>query len=207
MPVTIARRSVECISKHPPIVRTIPDMIHCINFLALIACIALAFEVPSEKICPSKSQVTFFWASDQETSRYSKDLEEAWRNPWLFRFRIRNNTDSPIRMIDPKAYRLYPHPWIVRIDGESSNIWPGGLICAPSFTEKDIITIPPGKSRPFTVSWTRLTYSMRNIGKGKHRLSLRYHYEQSANRRREAAERDITEISTGWTRPLTIEIL
>ena len=56
---------------------------------------------------------------------------------------IKNTTKDTIYFVNPEAYKIFPHPWIISINGKDASFWPGDIMCAPSFTTRDIIKLAP----------------------------------------------------------------
>lgn len=69
----------------------------------------------------------------------------------VFLCTIKNNSKDTIYFVNPEAYKIFPHPWTISINGKDASFWPGSIMCAPSFATSDIIKLAPQDtiSKPF----------------------------------------------------------
>ncbi len=66
---------------------------------------------------------------------------------------VKNISSDTVYFVDPQAYKIFPHPWSIAINGIKAEFWPGSIMCAPPFTKEDIIKLAPGDTISKAFEW------------------------------------------------------
>lgn len=118
---------------------------------------------------------------------------------------ITNTTDSILRLVSPNAYRISPHPWIVKMNGKSAHQWPGDFMCAPSFTEENKLTLKAHQQINVTFTWHTFIANFEQ-SPGLKKFRLKYHLMEAAvvNRYVKDIQKDLKEIESDWSNEISV---
>ena len=118
---------------------------------------------------------------------------------------ITNTTDSSLTVVSPNAFRIYPHPWMIEMNGRSARQWSGDIMCAPNFTEKDKLTIKPNQDISVTFQWHTFIKNFEQTP-GVKRFRLKYHLLEGdeVSRHVNDIQKDLKEIESDWSNEISL---
>jgi hypothetical protein len=88
---------------------------------------------------------------------------------------IKNNSHDTIYFVNPQAYKIFPHPWTISINGKAANFWPGDMRCAPSFATRDIIKLAPQDTISKQFDWHTFVSNFSKKA-GTYKAKVKYNY-------------------------------
>jgi len=111
---------------------------------------------------------------------------------------IKNNSAQTIWIVNPKAYKIFPHPWSISINGQEARFWSGDPRCAPSFNKSDIIEIHPGDIIKRSFTWH---YFVGNFTRapGNYTAKVRYNYSPGATFTRGQSPNKLSNVRSNWS--------
>jgi hypothetical protein len=119
---------------------------------------------------------------------------------------IKNNTDETIFFVNPEAYKIFPQPWIICIDGVDSNLWSGDPTCAPSFSEEDIITLRPKETINRTFDWHTFVPNFSKTP-GDYSAKIKYEYIGRDTWTMGADKKSLTDLKTSYSNSVKFKII
>jgi hypothetical protein len=151
-----------------------------------------------------KESVILVIADNQDLTYQLPENDEDWFD-MKFSFTIQNQGPSDIMIVSPNCYKIFPHPWIIKLDSKVANKWSGSPMCAPSFEESAKIQIKSGESKEFEMYWSYFTESFTRKA-GKHELSIKYEIKLDSTSTMGANVNNLSELETEWSNTIEIEI-
>jgi hypothetical protein len=119
---------------------------------------------------------------------------------------IKNNSNDTIYFVNPAAYKIFPHPWTISINGREANFWPGDTRCAPSFAPRDIIKLAPQDSIGKRFDWDIF---VANFSKktGTYIARVKYNYLGNQSRTMGADGSILTDLISNYSNTVTFKIV
>jgi hypothetical protein len=118
---------------------------------------------------------------------------------------VRNNSSDTIYFVNPEAYRIFPHPWSISINGKEAEFWPGSIMCAPMFTEEDVIKLAPHSVVVTPFNWHTFVQNFsRKVG--RYSAKIRYRYLAKQTSIMADFETNLTDIKTEYSNDVTFRI-
>jgi hypothetical protein len=119
---------------------------------------------------------------------------------------IKNNSSDTIYFVDPKSYKIFPHPWTISINGKDAEFWPGSITCAPSFDQTNIIKIAPKATIVTSFDWhTFVTNFTKNVG--TYSAKVKYNYVGDKTWTMGADKTNLSDTETKYSNIVTFKII
>jgi len=124
----------------------------------------------------------------------------------IFICSIKNNSDDTLYFVDPEAYKIFPHPWIISVNGVGSRFWPGDIGCAPSFSSKDIVKLATHSFITKQFDWN--IYHV-NFSKdtGTYSAKVRYNYNDTNTFTVGVSKKPLTNLKSEYSNSVTFKIV
>lgn len=118
---------------------------------------------------------------------------------------VKNISNDTVYFVDPQAYKIFPHPWSISINGANAEFWPGSIMCAPSFTEEDIIKLAPGETVSKQFEWHTFVENFTRKP-GTYKAKVRYSYSPKKTGTMGADTKHISLIETSYSNEVLFKI-
>jgi hypothetical protein len=119
---------------------------------------------------------------------------------------IKNNTDETIYFVNPEAYKIFPQPWIISVNGVDSNFWSGDPTCAPSFKKEDIIRLGPKETVTRNFDWHTFVPNFSRTP-GDYAAKIKYVYINSNTWTMGASKKSLTDLRTDYSNTVKYKIV
>lgn len=118
---------------------------------------------------------------------------------------IKNNSTDTIYFVNPAAYKIFPHPWTISVNGKDARFWPGDIMCAPSFTTRDIIKLAPQATIIKQFEWHTF---VSNFSKqtGTHKAKVKYNFLGSKTWTMGANKILLSNLKSNYSNEITFKI-
>ncbi len=150
---------------------------------------------------------------DKPQLRVTIALEKMVSSPSSDLFRvicmIENIGDKAIRVVEPTAYSIEPHPWIQKLENNETRFWSGSEICATYFTQDLIVELKPNEKRQYQLPFGTLSISKnKNIEYSK--LAVRYSFNRKGTKLTKTMDKvsfkKASELESSWSNEIAIPI-
>lgn len=119
---------------------------------------------------------------------------------------ITNLSTQAISIVNPQAYKIFPHPWVISVNDIAARFWPGSLTCAPPFTKEDIIVLQPGASVNKAFTWHLYVQNFAR-DPGIYKAKVRYNYTADGTYTMGVSNKPITALLSDWSNEVTFCIV
>jgi hypothetical protein len=119
---------------------------------------------------------------------------------------IKNNSSDTIYFVNPEAYKIFPHPWTISINGKDANFWPGDIMCAPSFKKEDIIKLAPKDTISKQFDWHTFVANF-SQKKGTYKAKVKYSFLDSKTSTMGADKTLLTDLKSNYSNEVTFKIV
>ncbi len=132
----------------------------------------------------------------------------------LLRCRLKNVGTEPLWVVLPSAYKIFPHPYEIRVNKSVARLWSGSLMCAPAFTRYDMRLLGPGEECEGEASWNCFVENFTNgfgpFGPepkpGVYRFALRYRFSRADTFVVGASIDELLDLNTAWSNDVEVEL-
>lgn len=119
---------------------------------------------------------------------------------------ITNNTHKTIYIADPESYSIFPHPWIIQINGVDAHFWSGDPTCAPDFSQENIIELEPNETIEKEFDWHLFVVNFSKIP-GNYTAKMKYHNIKMNTWTTGADPNKLTQLKTLYSNSVNFEIV
>ena len=119
---------------------------------------------------------------------------------------VKNNSSDTIYFVHPVAYKIFPHPWTICINGEDAGFWSGDIMCAPAFSKEDILCLPPRQAMTVSFDWHEF---VSNFTKriGTYQAKIKYNFIGSKTSTMGVSDSILTDLQSGFSNSVTFKII
>ncbi len=119
---------------------------------------------------------------------------------------IKNNGNDTIYFVNPEAYKIFPHPWTISINGSDAKFWSGDIRCAPSFTTRDIIKLAPQDTISKQFDWhTFVSNFSQQVG--TYKAKVKYNFIGDKTWTMGADKKLLSDLKSNYSNEITFKIV
>lgn len=119
---------------------------------------------------------------------------------------IKNNSKDTMYFVNPEAYKIFPHPWTISINGKDASFWPGDIECAPSFKTRDIIKLAPKDTISKLFGW-HIFVSNFSQQAGTYKAKVKYNFLGSKTWTMGADKALLSDLKSNYSNEVTFKIV
>jgi hypothetical protein len=119
---------------------------------------------------------------------------------------IKNNSKDTIYFVNPEAYKIFPHPWTISINGKDASFWSGDIRCAPSFTKRDIIKLAPQDTISKQFDWHTFVSNFSEQTR-TYKAKVKYNFLSSKTWTMGADKTLLTDLKSNYSNQVTFKMM
>jgi hypothetical protein len=174
------------------------------KFVIFSILLILAFFITPAKSQKQQYPLAITISPENSTVRLPKKEDD-----WFdidFKGTMKNQSSRNIEVVSAEAYKIYPHPYLIKVNGTEARFWSGDFMCAPPFKEQNKVVLKPGGKLDFKFSWHVFVKGFSRKA-GKYTFSIRYSYESEDTITMGASKSGLDEVESEWSNEVEVEVV